>query len=156
VLRVYARENSGAPQRVDLNSFLRPDDDYPEADIEGGTRIGDRIFWIASTSASASFCSADLFAISDIRRLYPVIWQRPVMPPTFVSGQNLCLAVQTGLCDEMLTPEFIVFPVRCLDGPELGSVSLRHYPKLSAIDTFETSLSGTSPVACGANGGLGH
>jgi Protein of unknown function (DUF3616) len=52
LLRVYARENSGAPQTVDLNSFLRPDDDHPEADIEGGTRIGDRIFWIASHGRS--------------------------------------------------------------------------------------------------------
>jgi Protein of unknown function (DUF3616) len=48
VLRVYARENPGAPQKFDLNSFLRPDEDHPEADIEGGTRIGDRIFWIGS------------------------------------------------------------------------------------------------------------
>jgi hypothetical protein len=48
VLRVYARENPSAPQRFDLNSFLRPDEAHPEADIEGGTRIGDRIFWIAS------------------------------------------------------------------------------------------------------------
>jgi hypothetical protein len=48
VLRVYAREKPDARQRVDLNSFLRPDEDHPEADIEGGTRIGDRIFWIAS------------------------------------------------------------------------------------------------------------
>ena len=48
VLRVYARESSGAPQRFDLNSFLKPDEDHPEADIEGGARIGDRIFWIAS------------------------------------------------------------------------------------------------------------
>jgi hypothetical protein len=48
VLRVYARETSGAPQRFDLNLFLKPDEDHPEVDIEGGTRIGDRIFWIAS------------------------------------------------------------------------------------------------------------
>lgn len=48
VLRVYARGSSGAPQRFDLNSFLKPDEDHPEVDIEGGTRIGDRIFWIAS------------------------------------------------------------------------------------------------------------
>jgi hypothetical protein len=47
VLRVYKRGTSDVPQRFDLNSFLRPDD-HPEADIEGGTRIGDRIFWIAS------------------------------------------------------------------------------------------------------------
>jgi hypothetical protein len=48
VLRVYRRGTSGSPQRFDLNSFLRPDQDHPEADIEGGARIGDRIFWIAS------------------------------------------------------------------------------------------------------------
>jgi len=48
VLRVYSRGSSSSPQRFDLNSFLKPDEDYPEADIEGGTRIGDRIFWIAS------------------------------------------------------------------------------------------------------------
>ena len=47
VLRVYIRGTSAPPQRFDLNSFLRPDD-HPEADIEGGTRIGDHIFWIAS------------------------------------------------------------------------------------------------------------
>jgi hypothetical protein len=48
ILRVYARGTSSAPQRFDLNSFLRPDEDYPEADIEGCARIADRIFWIAS------------------------------------------------------------------------------------------------------------
>jgi len=48
VLRVYARDNPGAPQRFDLNSFLKPDEDRPEADIEGVTQIGERIFWIAS------------------------------------------------------------------------------------------------------------
>ena len=48
VLRVYSRGSSSAPQRFDLSSFLRSDEDHPEADIEAGTRIGDRIFWIAS------------------------------------------------------------------------------------------------------------
>jgi hypothetical protein len=48
VLRVYARRESGAPQRFDLNSFLRPDEDHPEADIEGATRLGDLIYWIGS------------------------------------------------------------------------------------------------------------
>jgi hypothetical protein len=52
VLRVYKRGTSDAPQRFDLNSFLRPDV-HPEADIEGGTRIGDRIFWIASHGRNA-------------------------------------------------------------------------------------------------------
>jgi hypothetical protein len=52
VLRVYKRGTSDAPQRFDLNSFLRPDD-HPEADIEAGTRMGDRIFWIASHGRNA-------------------------------------------------------------------------------------------------------
>jgi hypothetical protein len=52
VLRVYKRGSSDAPQRFDLNSFLKPDD-HPEADIEGGTRMGDRIFWIASHGRNA-------------------------------------------------------------------------------------------------------
>ena len=52
ILRVYKRGTPDAPQRFDLNSFLRPDD-HPEADIEGGTRIGDRIFWIASHGRNA-------------------------------------------------------------------------------------------------------
>jgi Protein of unknown function (DUF3616) len=52
VLRVYAHENPNPPQRFDLNSFLKPDEDHPEVDIEGGTRIGDRIFWIGSHGRS--------------------------------------------------------------------------------------------------------
>ena len=52
ILRVYKRDTSDAPQRFDLNSFLRPDD-HPETDIEGGTRIGDRIFWIGSHGRNA-------------------------------------------------------------------------------------------------------
>src|SRR4029450_9106785 len=48
VLRVYARGASHAPQRFDLNSFLRPDENHSKADIEGATRIGDHIYWIAS------------------------------------------------------------------------------------------------------------
>jgi hypothetical protein len=48
VLRVYARDNPGAPQRFDLNSFLKPDEDRPEADIEAVTQIGECLFWIAS------------------------------------------------------------------------------------------------------------
>jgi hypothetical protein len=52
VLRVYKRGTQDAPQRFDLNSFLSPDD-HPEADIEAGARIGDRIFWIGSHGRNA-------------------------------------------------------------------------------------------------------
>ena len=52
VLRVYSRENPGTPQEFDLSSFLRPDKDHPEVDIEGATRIDNRIFWIGSHGRS--------------------------------------------------------------------------------------------------------
>jgi hypothetical protein len=48
VLRVYVREKPGTPQRFDLNPFLKPDEDHPEADIEGVTQLGGRMFWITS------------------------------------------------------------------------------------------------------------
>ena len=56
-LRVYARNKSGLP----LNGFdfsgqlALPDADNPEIDIEGSTRIGDRLFWTGSYSNSKNF-----------------------------------------------------------------------------------------------------
>jgi len=53
VLRLYHRDESGMPYRtLDLNSFLAPDPKHPEADIEGATLIGDRIYWITSHGAN--------------------------------------------------------------------------------------------------------
>src|SRR5262245_46723677 len=47
-LRIYRRDRPGAPeQEFDLTAFLKLGADQ-EADIEGATRIGDRIFWITS------------------------------------------------------------------------------------------------------------
>jgi hypothetical protein len=49
VLRVYLRDQPGKPVHTfDLALFLKSDPDYPEADIEGAARIGDRIYWISS------------------------------------------------------------------------------------------------------------
>jgi hypothetical protein len=49
VLRVYQRNKSENPVTTfDLTSFLKPDPEHPEADIEGATRIGERIYWITS------------------------------------------------------------------------------------------------------------
>jgi len=49
VLRVYLRDQPGKPMRTfDMAPFLKPGPDYPEADIEGATRIGNRIYWISS------------------------------------------------------------------------------------------------------------
>lgn len=48
-LRVYRLESPSEPVRqVDLDSFLSVDSRWPEADIEGAARIGDRIYWITS------------------------------------------------------------------------------------------------------------
>lgn len=49
VLRVYkAHQGSQAVFSYDLTQFLGIDSNYPEADIEGATIIGDRIYWISS------------------------------------------------------------------------------------------------------------
>jgi hypothetical protein len=48
VLRVYRRGKPDVVQTVPLDSFLKPDPDEPEADIEGAARIDDQIYWITS------------------------------------------------------------------------------------------------------------
>jgi hypothetical protein len=48
VLRVYRRNEPNVAQTVPLDSFLKPDPEEPEADIEGAARIGDQIYWITS------------------------------------------------------------------------------------------------------------
>ncbi|UCE61602.1 MAG: DUF3616 domain-containing protein [Phycisphaerales bacterium] len=49
ILRVYrTNQHSGPVFSYDLTSFLRIDPKYPEADIEGATRVGDRIYWVTS------------------------------------------------------------------------------------------------------------
>ncbi len=56
LLRFYSRSNSGPPVRiVDMNPFLGLNDFYDdgrpkEVDIEGSTRVGNRIYWIGSHS----------------------------------------------------------------------------------------------------------
>jgi len=49
VLRVYSLSEPSRPAAVcDLSSFLKTTDKNPEADIEGATLVGDRIYWITS------------------------------------------------------------------------------------------------------------
>ncbi len=55
-LRIYSRSNSGAAMvQTDMNPFLGLADLYPdgtprEVDLEGSTRVGNRIYWIGSHS----------------------------------------------------------------------------------------------------------
>ena len=52
-LRVYKRDESGETiYSQDISSFLQIDKDHPEADIEGATLIGNRIYWITSHGAN--------------------------------------------------------------------------------------------------------
>ncbi|MCK4789401.1 MAG: lamin tail domain-containing protein, partial [Desulfobacteraceae bacterium] len=49
VLRVYQTSRAGMPVfSYDLTAFLGIEDEHPEADIEGATMIGQRIYWITS------------------------------------------------------------------------------------------------------------
>jgi hypothetical protein len=48
-LRIYRIDQHSAPvKQIDLTSFLSVDDKFPESDIEGSARVGDRIYWITS------------------------------------------------------------------------------------------------------------
>ena len=48
VLRLY-RTGGGAPVAdFDLTRFLRVEPEFPEADIEAATRVGNRVYWITS------------------------------------------------------------------------------------------------------------
>ena len=48
VLRVYKTDGGRPVARFDLTRFLRVAPRFPEADIEGAARIGDRVYWITS------------------------------------------------------------------------------------------------------------
>jgi hypothetical protein len=49
ILRVYKSSAGGLLEfRFDMTDFLGIEPEYPEADIEGATMIGDRIYWITS------------------------------------------------------------------------------------------------------------
>ena len=49
VLRVYRNDRPGAAlEEVNLTSALRVDPRFPETDLEGAARVGDRIYWITS------------------------------------------------------------------------------------------------------------
>jgi hypothetical protein len=49
VLRVYDYDQPGPPvQSIDLSAFLQVDRKFPETDLEGAARVGNRIYWITS------------------------------------------------------------------------------------------------------------
>jgi hypothetical protein len=48
ILRVYQRNQPNSLQNIELSPFLNINLHHPEADIEGVTRVGQRLFWITS------------------------------------------------------------------------------------------------------------
>lgn len=49
VLRVYDRDRPGRPrQTFEISALAKPDPDHPEIDLEGSTRLGQTVYWIAS------------------------------------------------------------------------------------------------------------
>lgn len=53
VLRIYKTDHMSRPiSSFDLTSFIVTDPNHPEADIEGATIVGDRIYWITSHGRS--------------------------------------------------------------------------------------------------------
>jgi hypothetical protein len=84
VLRLYRSADSGGPvKEFDWTAELgiAPDDEHPEADIEAGQRVGDRVYWITSHGASSKgkkrpnrrrFFATDLAAENGAVRPVPV------------------------------------------------------------------------------------
>jgi len=49
ILRVYRTDEGGMPvETFDMTEFLGTEREHPEADIEGATKTGNRIYWITS------------------------------------------------------------------------------------------------------------
>jgi len=49
VLRIYRKDGSGMPVRTfDLTGFLKVKSKSSQSDLEGGARVGNRVFWITS------------------------------------------------------------------------------------------------------------
>ena len=53
VLRVYKTSGGMPVYSYDLSEFLKVEKEHPEADIEGATRVGNRIYWITSHGRNA-------------------------------------------------------------------------------------------------------
>ena len=48
ILRVYKTDGGSPVYSYDVSEFLQIEQDHPEADIEGATKVGGRIYWITS------------------------------------------------------------------------------------------------------------
>jgi hypothetical protein len=84
-LRLYECNRPGPPlKEYDVSGFLEVTGNFPEADLEGGARIGDRAFWIGShgrnRNAKERFNRCRFFA-TDIRITGGEVMLAPVGRP---------------------------------------------------------------------------
>ena len=93
ILRVYRTTGPDLPVfSYDLTEFLETDSDHPEADIEGATRIGDRIYWITSHGRNKDGGlrpSRYRFFATDIKIVDNTISLQPVGKPHKMLVQSL-------------------------------------------------------------------
>lgn len=81
ILRIFDRAQPGMPlSQFDLSGFLQVDRGSPETDLEGATRIGDRVYWITSHGRNAEgkdrpnrqrFFATDITREGDAQALVP-------------------------------------------------------------------------------------
>ena len=81
ILRVYKIAGGEPVYSYDMSDFLMIDRDHPEADIEGATRIGRRVYWITSHGRNKDgkarpnryrFFATDIDVQGDEIRIHPV------------------------------------------------------------------------------------
>jgi len=81
ILRVYKIGDDSPVYSYDMTEFLKIEQDHPEADIEGATRIGRRVYWITSHGRNKDgkvrpnryrFFATDIDVEGDEIRIQPV------------------------------------------------------------------------------------
>ena len=78
VLRVYRTDEGGMPVfSYDLTAFLGIDPEYPEADIEGATMIGSRIYWITSHGRNKDGTCLNKYLADPAKKTFRGIWLTP-------------------------------------------------------------------------------
>ena len=85
LLRLYRSDRGGGPlKEFDCSAFLQWEGKYPEADLEGAARLGDRVFWIGSHGRNKDgkerLSRCCLFA-TDIRAIDGAVTLTPVGKP---------------------------------------------------------------------------
>ncbi|MBN2269658.1 MAG: DUF3616 domain-containing protein [Sedimentisphaerales bacterium] len=81
ILRVYKIGGDSPVYSYDMTEFLKIESDHPEADIEGATKVGRRVYWITSHGRNKDgkvrpnryrFFATDIDVVGDKVRIQPV------------------------------------------------------------------------------------